>query len=96
MPLEHQGQVVVLGRGWDAFPADTGEEARGHWEVGTRGAPEAPLPTPLPRPASPGISCSHLNPASSTRGSRRVSENYKAMANSLHHPGHGDPGHTGH
>ena len=96
MPLEHQGQVVALGQGRHGCHADTGEEPRGHWEVSTRGATELPLPTPLPRPARPGISCSHLNPANSTGGSRKVSENYKAMANSLHHPGHGDRGHIGH
>ena len=92
--------IKIEWQGWGELPTNTGEEPKGHWEVSTRGSPEPPehgldlrLDSLIPGqpPQGPPAPTCQLH-----WGSRKVSENYKAMANSLYQPGHGHSGCTGH
>lgn len=77
------------------FPP-TWEKSQGTLDCPSQRSPRILFPILPALSSQPRISCHLLNPASSTGGSRKVSRNHKATANSWHQPGHSDLGYTGH
>lgn len=88
MHLEHQGQVEALGEGMDFPPTGAKGQMKGRLWDQCQGSPRVPTPyTPLLGSASPRIPHSPKASHIQLGDNRKVSKNYKAIANKLRQPG---------